>query len=267
MQNTDWKCIFFDQYVKDVAVYGSTIRDSEQFMSLNSKWYRNIKEWGNMGSYLFTGPIVTMTGRTVDEAGWVAAGQSGDGTGFNFESMQDEVLTSPPSDAVTASFEGHRFWYYNALAVNRSGQYLDAVGSKYFGRSNLAPSDTFASGWSNFLGATVSGGVATFDATPTGWWVSSALGTPLQPGKYLIVVNAATVTGGANSYLRAGIRFDDATDNPATYGNGTGLLVAGRGYGEVTIPVGRTGTNLELYVSTAVPFTGTADEYFIVKVQ
>lgn len=123
---TDWNGILLTRYATGVSVVGNAIRNSERFMVMPGKWYRDIKELGNVSSTLGV-PLVHMSGRSVDEKGFVTAGGHGDGSGFQLESMHLQRRTTLP-DPVTESFDGHVFWLGAVLVTNRGGRFFDVNG-------------------------------------------------------------------------------------------------------------------------------------------
>jgi hypothetical protein len=137
MSGTDWTGIYFGQYSTSVTIVGNVIRDSERFISLTNRWYRDIKEYGNVSSNLVK-PIVFMAGRMVDEAGFVKAGGFGDGVGLEFASMNLQVRSTVPHP-VTESYEGHTFWLNGVMLTNRGGRFYDTSGSEFPGRREAIP--------------------------------------------------------------------------------------------------------------------------------
>lgn len=261
MVANDWTCIYMGQHVREVTVVGNVHRDSERFIDMPAKWYKNIKEWGTVGRTL-TSPVVRMTGRQVDEAGYNGIGETGDGTGFSFESRDGEARSTFPNK-VQESYEGHRFIHTGVTVYTRSSRFVDANGQQTWGRSNLAGATDFSAGWTPAAGFAIAGGIATLDGSTSGWKYSDNLGTPLQPGTYAIIYTIATRTSGSSTYMTCGVKLNDATTVTCPDSTPAGDSPAGQYYGTVVVPAGKTGTNLAFYTNTG--FAGTANEYRIYR--
>lgn len=244
-----WTCILVERFAKDIAVAGNTIRDSDTFLALPFDRYKNIKEWGNVGSTGFSGPVVDMSHRSVDPT------FPGDGTGFDFESMRMQALDELP-DPVHGSYEGHVFWFGNTLLVNRGGYFLDAMGGSTLGRRDLIPNGGSLLTWASGTSCGASGRALVCAGAPSRP-VHVAFDTPLAAGTYVVFLHVTRYKGGGVTPVLS--MADGATRRP----NGPSQKAHANGASYFQFDASAPVLALDLYLEN---FSGSVDGFFLVKI-
>lgn len=248
MQNNNWISVQLRIGSKNIDLSGNIFENPDKEVLMQESGYSNIFERGSVRQSATAGSIIDMTGRSV--------GALPDGTQFSFENYENKDYTNLPTIPET-SYPGHKIFYYGSFArMSPSGVWLDANGSRLFGKTDLISNGDFSSntGWTFTASETIVSEQLVITANLFSTFYKT-LSVGQTAGTYLLIWDFVNYTSGS---IRVQNRNAGVVDQQSAFG----FTLQGVKYWEFTA----TGPFDEIaFIGGGVGLTAVMDNVYLIK--